>query len=56
MKVETVRVRIEEDLKDQASEVLKELGLDMSKAIRLFLTKVVEDSGLPFDLTLQQKD
>jgi DNA-damage-inducible protein J len=45
-----VRTRIEPGLKEQSTEVLAGLGLDMSDAIRLFLRQVVAVQGLPFDL------
>ena len=45
-----IRSRIEPDLKQKSSEVLAELGLDLSSAIRLFLRQVVEVGGLPFEV------
>ena len=45
-----VRSRIEPDLKEQSTEVLADLGLDLSGAIRLFLRQVVEVGGLPFEV------
>ena len=45
-----VRSRIEPDLKEQSTEVLADLGLDLSSAIRLFLRQVVEVRGLPFEV------
>jgi DNA-damage-inducible protein J len=45
-----IRSRIEPDLKKQSTEVLAELGLDLSSAIRLFLRQVVEVRGLPFEV------
>ena len=45
-----IRSRIEPDLKKQSAEVLAELGLDLSGAIRLFLRQVVEVRGLPFEV------
>lgn len=45
-----IRSRIEPDLKQESTEVLSSLGLDMSDAIRLFLRQVVEVRGLPFEL------
>lgn len=45
-----IRSRIEPDLKEQSTEVLAELGLDLSGAIRLFLRQVVEVRGLPFEV------
>ncbi len=45
-----IRSRIEPDLKKQSAEVLADLGLDLSGAIRLFLRQVVEVRGLPFEI------
>jgi DNA-damage-inducible protein J len=43
-----VRARIDEQLKNEAVDVLRRNGLEMSDAIRLFLTQVVRRDGLPF--------
>lgn len=45
-----VRSRIEPELKERSTEVLADLGLDLSGAIRLFLRQVVEVQGLPFEV------
>ena len=45
-----VRCRVEPELKEEATAVLKASGLDVSTAIRLFLRSVVENGGLPIDL------
>ncbi len=50
LKTTDVRSRIEPDLKDRASEVLAECGLNLSDAIRLFLRQVVAQQGLPFEV------
>lgn len=50
MKDTLVKARIDERLKDQATEVLRRNGLEMSDAIRLFLTQVVRKDGLPFSV------
>lgn len=44
----TLNVRIDEKLKKQASKTLESLGFDMSGAIKVFLTQVVQDQSLPF--------
>jgi len=49
-KTAEVRSRIEPLLKEQSTEVLASLGLDMSDAIRLFLRQVIEVRGLPFEV------
>ena len=46
----TVRCRIDEDLKAQATEVLGTCGLTISDAMRLFLRQVVATQGLPFEV------
>lgn len=45
-----VHVRIDENVKAQASETLSSMGLSMSDAIRVFLTKVASEKQLPFSL------
>ncbi len=49
-KTEVVRVRVEPGLKQQVSEVLSELDLDFSTAIRMFLRQIVKTKGMPFDI------
>jgi DNA-damage-inducible protein J len=44
----TINIRIEDELKTAAGEVLRELGMDISSAVKMFLTKVVSIGALPF--------
>jgi DNA-damage-inducible protein J len=44
----TVQVRIEKKLKDQAQKTFAALGMDLSSAVKLFLTQVVNDQAIPF--------
>ena len=46
----TLHLRIDEDLKNQASEVFENLGMDLPTAIRIFLHKSVMEDGMPFEL------
>ena len=46
----TINVRVDENLKKQASELFEELGLDTSTAINLFLRQAVNYGGIPFAL------
>lgn len=55
-KTQEVRLRIEPELKEQATEILEDLGLSMSGAIRLFLKKVVETNSIPFDVYKSNKE
>ncbi len=43
-----VHVRVDENIKAQAAETLASMGLTVSDAIRVFLTRVVADQELPF--------
>ncbi len=43
-----VHVRVDENVKAQAAETLASMGLTVSDAIRVFLTRVVADKELPF--------
>ena len=45
-----VHVRVEENIKAQATETLASMGLTLSDAVRVFLTRVVADKELPFAL------
>ena len=45
-----VHVRVDEHLKAQAAETLAAMGLSVSDAVRVFLTRVVAEQQLPFAL------
>lgn len=45
-----VHVRVDEHVKAQATETLASMGLTVSDAVRVFLTRVVADQQLPFAL------
>ncbi|EJF75967.1 type II toxin-antitoxin system RelB/DinJ family antitoxin [Bartonella alsatica] len=47
---DVVRARIDKHLKKEAHEILATLGLTVSDFIRIALTKVVNERGLPFDM------
>jgi DNA-damage-inducible protein J len=46
----TLQVRLPVKLRDEASAILEEMGLDLPTAIRLYLTKVVRTRRIPFEL------
>jgi addiction module RelB/DinJ family antitoxin len=50
-KTKLIQTRLDEDLVNQATEVLDEIGLGMSEAIKVFLKKVAKTRGIPFSLT-----
>jgi len=44
-----VQARIDGDIKAEASIVLQAMGLTISDAVRLLLTKIAKEHALPFD-------
>ena len=54
-KSETIRARVEPNLKRDAEAVLKKIGLTSSEAITLFLTQVKLNDGLPFPVRLPNR-
>lgn len=45
-----VHVRIDEQIKVQAAEMLASMGLSISDAVRVFLTRIAAEKELPFSL------
>ncbi len=45
-----VRARIDEHIKAEATAVLATMGLTVSDAFRLLLTRVAQEKALPFEL------
>lgn len=44
-----VQTRIDSVIKDEAAAVLAAMGLTVSEAVRLLLTKIAHDKALPFE-------
>ena len=49
-----LQVRVDDDLKKQATAVFEELGMDLSTAVRMFLKRAVAIDGFPFEMTLDE--
>lgn len=49
-----VFARVEPEIKDQAEQVLNQLGISMSNAVGMFLRQIVLQRGIPFDMKLPQ--
>ncbi len=45
-----VHVRVDQQIKEQATETLASMGLSVSDAVRVFLMRVVADKQMPFML------
>ncbi len=50
MATTVLQVRMDEDLKNEASELFEKLGLDIPTAIRIFFKRAVTEKGIPFEL------
>ncbi len=47
-----VFARVEPEIKEQAEQVLNQLGIPMSNAVGMFLRQVVMQRGIPFEMKL----
>ena len=45
-----LNVRVDSSLKEESDKLFKNLGLNMSTAINMFLTKCVKTSSIPFKI------
>ncbi|RDJ20478.1 type II toxin-antitoxin system RelB/DinJ family antitoxin [Bosea caraganae] len=45
-----VHVRVDEEVKDQATDALAAMGLTLSAAVKIFLMRVATEKALPFEL------
>lgn len=50
----SVSVRMDTALKENAEQILSELGISASGAVQMFYRQIVLHRGLPFELTLPQ--
>jgi DNA-damage-inducible protein J len=49
-KTATARALLDPRVKEEAEEILKKLGLSVSKSFELFYRQVIAQRGLPFEL------
>ena len=49
-----LQVRVDDDLKNQATVIFEQLGMDLSTAIRMFLKKTIMEKGLPFGTKIDE--
>ncbi len=49
----TITVRVEDELKKEANDVFREVGMDMSTAITIYLKQVVRSNGIPFPVSAE---
>lgn len=56
MTTSLVQVRIDDELKSQATAIYDALGMDLSTAVRIFLKRSVMMGGIPFSMTLPRQE
>lgn len=49
-KTDTLHIRVEPRVKKEAEETLRDLGLSITEAINVFLTQVILNDGIPFEI------
>lgn len=53
MATTNLNTRTDKAIKDQAEEILNELGLNMTTAVNMFLRTAIREHGIPFELKLE---
>jgi len=56
MATTTITIRTDESVKQQAFEILSDLGLDMSGAVNAFLRAVIRSKSIPFAIAADPFD
>ena len=49
-----IQARIDPDVKDRASQVLEAMGMTVSDAVRILLTRTAREGALPIELTIDE--
>jgi DNA-damage-inducible protein J len=50
-----IHVRVNEDLKIEATDTLEKMGLSLSDAVRLLLTRIAAEKALPFEVRVPNR-
>jgi DNA-damage-inducible protein J len=51
-----VQIRLDEELKAEASALYEALGIDLPTAVRMFIKRSVMVKGIPFSMTLPKQE
>ncbi|NLW83606.1 MAG: type II toxin-antitoxin system RelB/DinJ family antitoxin [Phycisphaerae bacterium] len=55
-KTTTIQIRVDEDLKRQATKVLGQMHITMSEAIKMFLGQIAHRKRLPLDVFVPNEE
>lgn len=53
-KMAQINFRIDDELKEESKKIFDSLGIDLTTGIKIFLTKVVREKGIPFEMTVRK--
>ena len=48
-----VQFRADESMKSKASEICEQLGIDLATYLRMCMSRLVQDKGVPFSMKLE---
>lgn len=51
-----ISLRLDDKLKEESTKILNDLGMDVTGAIKIFLTQVVLQEGIPFEVSLKKPE
>lgn len=54
METTNMNIRVDADLKRNAEEIYRELGMNLSTAVNIFLRQSVRYGGIPFELRVER--
>lgn len=53
---ETTSIKLDKTTKEKAKVIFEQLGVNMGEAINMFLTQVVLNKGIPFNIKLPNEE
>ncbi len=56
MKTKNITLRIDEDIKEKADALFKELGMSINTAFNLFLKQSIRNQAFPFPITKKAQE
>ena len=51
-----INIRVDKELKDQATALFESLGLTLTGGINVFLSQSVREGKIPFEITLREDE
>lgn len=51
-----IRIRINQEIKDSADDILHSMGMTMSQAINIYLAQIITNRSIPFNIEAPNKE